>query len=290
MTRVKGSVFNTADQNLFINFVDSYPTALSDNAATNTTNLTTLLATLSVDGGVVVVPHGVALNTPSFPVTTAKIMYVILQGGKVKFKFNDAASTFEVESGTTSWLVAYLSATYSVTAGSFVQSLGHTTDVSDDYTLRATTDYAVHKKLDSVVYETLSVQGADIGKHYFGAGVAVKGALTGFTVAGSEYFIATAGNPVEVVTPIAAGTTSPATTTTKLVLDHSATIATHTINHPATPLDGQTFAVFSRSIITTLTLGSSASIATGHTVATLAALASIEWVWKASASKWYRIK
>lgn len=94
-----------------------------------------------------------------------------------------------------------------------------------------------------------------------------------------------------IVVAVDAGSTAIADDTQQLILNHAATIATYTITLPAAPQDGNVVSIYSRSIVTALTLnaGAGETIATGHTLTTLAAAASVFYMYDAATTSWYRV-
>lgn len=96
----------------------------------------------------------------------------------------------------------------------------------------------------------------------------------------------------QIVVALAAGSTQVADDTPILILNHPATIASYTVTLPQAPQDGNTVSIFSRSIVTALTLaaGAGESIATGHTLTALTAGQSVEYVYDLGTTSWYRVK
>lgn len=96
----------------------------------------------------------------------------------------------------------------------------------------------------------------------------------------------------QIEVPVNAGTTNIANTTRAVVLNHSGTIAAHTINLPGEPQDGNIVEFYSRSQITALTLaaGAGESIATGHTTTATTAGQSFSYIYDADTTSWYRLK
>jgi hypothetical protein len=88
------------------------------------------------------------------------------------------------------------------------------------------------------------------------------------------------------VTPAAAGTTTLTTSTSIVICDHTATIASHTFAFPSSGLtNGQQITIAARSAITTVTLSGGTF---RPAITTLAAGAYVQYTYVTSANAWYR--
>lgn len=98
----------------------------------------------------------------------------------------------------------------------------------------------------------------------------------------SNYAVALA---VQVVTP-STGATVASDGSPVLIINNTGAILALTITMPASPVDGQRFAVSSRSSVTTFTM-SGATIYGG--LSSLLALSYAQFVYSATATAWFRI-
>ena len=74
-----------------------------------------------------------------------------------------------------------------------------------------------------------------------------------------------------------------------LILDPAGTLATGSVTFPATPFDGQNFSISTTQTVTALTLvGGAATVK--NAVTTLAAGATVTYVYAASNTSWYRVQ
>lgn len=85
--------------------------------------------------------------------------------------------------------------------------------------------------------------------------------------------------------PTTGSTITLTNATTVLCLNHTATIATLTINFPSSPSDGQCISICTRSAVTTLTLGNG-TFRGGIT--TIAANGFVEYIYSATGAAWFR--
>lgn len=272
MTRAKGSSFNLGDQGIFTNFLDYNPTARTDTNLVNRNALTALLATLT-DGGVVVVPHGVAIDTNySWPVTSEDLCVVFLQGQRVSFAFNKASATFDQGAESSALTVALIEAdTVAYTDSTISDQV-----VSDTSIIPAASNDLV-RYLGSVPIEATQRAGGTPGRKYLQRGLALTGAFA--QVGAAEIFVLATTE-----------TATCAAATQFCILNHTATIAAGTVVFPSSPANGQTFKLWSRSIVTALTLSSGTdTIPTGHGITTIAAAARAEWIYQSSDTSWYRV-
>jgi hypothetical protein len=140
--------------------------------------------------------------------------------------------------------------------------------------------------------EATQRSGATPGKKYFFKGMKVTGASEfedAITYQARSLFPSTQGK--EIIAAVAAGSTALAETTEFAILNHSATIASYTVTLPDNPKDNQTCRIWSRSIVTALTVAAASgeSIATGSTITTLAAADSAMWIYDLATTSWYRV-
>ena len=90
-------------------------------------------------------------------------------------------------------------------------------------------------------------------------------------------------------TPLTGATITIPNATSVEIINPTGTIATLTLNMPASPLDGQRMAVACGQTVTTLTMsGNGATLLGGLT--TCGAAGGGEWIYKSSNTTWFRIK
>jgi hypothetical protein len=295
MTKVKGSAFNLADQGIFINFLDVVPAAKTNSSAVNAAALNAYLVTLAADGGgVVVIPHGVS-TTWLFPTTSSKLCIIVLKGDTFQIHFNKTDSTWSFNTSLASFILDTLQINESVTYGE--EATNFTDKIVESLSLIDGPSWDLVRYVGDTSAETNACEatqrsGATPGKKYFFKGAEITGTLD---VSGNftnrERVVFPTTHNKEIIAAVAAGSTALADTTEYAILNHSGTIATYTVTLPDNPIDGQTLHLYSRSIVTTLTLaaGSGESIATGSAITTIAAAGHALWIYQESDTSWYRV-
>lgn len=91
-------------------------------------------------------------------------------------------------------------------------------------------------------------------------------------------------------TPLTGFSITVAPTTNIVQITPAGTLATGTIVFPGGPANGQRIRIFSSQVITTLTLTPSAGTTITGAVTTLAANGSVEYVYSAAGTTWFRIQ
>lgn len=306
-TRPKGSSFNFKDQLVFTSATDlGCSSALS--AAANKALIVTELTTLgAASGGVILIPHGIPhdFTSADFPVTAQALCVWELTGTSFKLTPNQTHTT---DLGA---LLETLRIVTPIVIGiDFVDTLTDppTYTYSQEVFNDAGTPTIAGSSYDLCMFapgiatpvEAIARSGAVPGRRYLFKGLDVTGAVTlssTLTVTGAVNLSSTltVANTVvgsrSIQTPLTATAIVCADAVESLILDHAATIAALTITLPPTPADGTPFKLFSRSIVTALTLnaGAGETIATGHGLTALAALQNVEFVYDLASTKWYRV-
>lgn len=306
-TRSKGSAFSFADQGVFTSALDVGCRSTLSASANKALIVTALTALGAASGGVILIPHGISHNFTSvdFPVTAQALCVWELTGTSLKFTSNQTHTTDLGE-----LLETVRIALPKVVGIDFVDVL--TDPPTYTYNLKvfndAGTPVIAGSSFDLCTFipgiatpvEAIARSGATPGLRYFFKGIKVALASVfdaAISVAGAATFgstVSIAGTVVgskSIQAPATASSIVCADGTESLILNHTATIATLIITLPTTPANGTPFKLFSRSIVTTLTLnaGAGETIETGHGLTTLAAAQSAEWVYNLSDTKWYRV-
>lgn len=94
---------------------------------------------------------------------------------------------------------------------------------------------------------------------------------------------------IQLATPISDGSTVTNDSAQTLILNHTATIATHTLSLPLGRNDGQEFRIVSRSAITTVTLNASGGQTIYGGITTLTANGNATFIYSSSNTSWYRL-
>lgn len=285
-TLVKGSIFNFSDQKVFVSAYDVGCRA-TKTAAQNKALIVAALTSMT-SGGVLLIPHGLPHNFTSsdFPITSEHLAVWELTGSYFKLYSNQ---TFTSSLGTilesirldapkaiTLTLVDSITdpITYSFPFGVYNNS-GSPVISGSSY------DVCLFVPGIATPVEATARSGVVPGRKYLFKGLNLTGDLiqNGQTVGGKQ-----------IATPVVDGTTTILASVQYLICNHTATIATHGIVLPNPPADGFVVNIYSRSAITTLALSAAGSktIATGHGITTLAAGASVTYVYDSATSAWYR--
>lgn len=293
VSTVHGSAFAFDKNGVFYSAIDYGARTTKTSGQNDTAIAAALAAMVTAGGGVLLVPHGISHSfdpVTDFPVTANALMVWILTGNsfivysnqEITSDFGDdfAAAFFETPSAVSYRVVDANPPTYT-----------YKFEVYDDAGTPVITGssfdlcWFLPGGTDPVM--ALARNGAKIGALFCFAGLDVTGVTEVDTlkVTGASQF------PKQIITPLTGESHTINDATRYAVLDHAATIAALTLTLPAAPLDGQPVRLFSRSIVTALTLnaGAGETIATGHGVTTIAAAGSVEFVFQSSDSKWYRV-
>lgn len=286
-TRPKGSAFNFADQKLFTSALD-VGCRTWKSAEDNTTAIIAAL-TAMVSGGLLVIPHGVAhdFTASDFPVTTQSLCVWELTGDTFKLltnkthttKLGDLLETVRID-------------TPKVVGVDFVDTL----ETPATYTFQcrvynhpeapvisgSSFDLCFFLPGSVTPSEAIARSGATPGLHYFYAGVNT----TTLTKAGVK------SNSRSIQAPATGAAIVMDQSVEHLILDHAATIAALTVTLPVSPKDGAKHTIFSKASVTALTLNSGvgAVIAAGHGLTALTALQSVDYVYNAANTSWYRVR
>lgn len=289
MGNIKGSAFNFGDQGVFHSVLD-YGARTTKADVQNDVVIAAALTAIAADGGgVLVIPQGIA-NTfdpaTDFPATANPLMVLVLTGNKFQVWSNQDI-TAEIAGTLASLILTAPQAISYRIIDADPATYTYKFEVYDN----AGTPVITGSSFDLCFFlpggvnpiAAFSRSGAKQGALYLFNGLDVTGTLThnGQNLGGKS-----------IQAPAAGGSIQIADNTPNLILNHAATIATLTITLPQNPVDGNVVRIFSRSIVTTLTLnaGAGETIETGHTITTLAAAASVEYQFNSSDSKWYRLR
>lgn len=286
-TRPKGSAFNFADQKLFTSALDvgcrTWKSAEDNTAA--------IIAALTVmeTGGVLVIPHGVehTFTASNFPVTTQSLCVWELTGDTFKIITNKTQTT---ELGEL--LESIRIYTPKVVGIDFVDVLE--TPAAYTFNCRvynhpeapvisgSSFDLCFFLPGAATPSEAIARSGATPGLHYFFAGIDTAT----LTKAGVK------SNSRSIQAPATGTAVAMDATVEHLILDHATTIAALTVTLPVSPKDGAKHTIFSRSDVTALILnpGTGAIIAAGHGLTALTALQSVDYVYNAANTSWYRVR
>lgn len=294
MGTVKGSAFDFHDQGLFYSAIDFGARTSQSSAQNNTAIAAALIAMNVAGGGVLIIPQGIA-NTfneaTDFPVTANPLMVIILTGNQFQLKGNQAITSqfgsvlaqmfLTLPSAVSLRLVDANPATYTYKFEVY-DNAGSPVIVGSSY------DLCFFMPGASTPVAAFARAGATPGQLNLFNGLKV----TGNTEVVSLKVNGQTQTSKSIQAPLTGTSIQIADTTQYLVLDHAATIAALTVTLPQAPLDGNVVKIYSRSIVTALTLaaGTGETIATGHTVTTIAALGSLEYIYNSSDSKWYRVR
>lgn len=290
VSKVKGSAFDMGDQGCFYSVIDYGARTTSIASANNACIATALTAIKNAGGGVLLVPHGIAQSfnpATDFPATANALMVWILTGNSfIVYSNQNITSDFGDE----------FAAAFFNTPSANEYRIVDTNPPTYTYKNKVATASIAGSTFDLCWYlpggvspvMALARNGSQLGYLYLFNGLNCVGVaefdtvnLTGAVQHTKSIQAPTTGSSIQIGDLIR-----------NLILNHSATIATLTVTLPQAPIDGQMVDIFSRSIITTLTLnaGTGETIETGHTLTTLAALASVSYQFQLSDNKWYRVR
>ena len=294
VNKVKGSAIDLGDLGIAHSVYD-YGGRITNTSGQNDTAIATALSAIATaGGGVLVIPHGV-LHTfdpdTDFPVTANALMVWILQGSNFKIYSNQnlaadlgetfASAFFDTPSAIEYKIVDADPPTY--TYKFKVYNNGGSPVISG-----SSYDLCVFLPGGTNPVAAFARNGSKLGALYLFNGLDVTGVaeVDELLVTGQARF------SKEIVVPVAAGSTQIADTTSYLILNHTGTIASHTITLPQVPKDGHVVQIFSLNAITTLTLaaGTGESIETGHGITTIGAAGSVEYMYNLATTKWYRVR
>ena len=290
VSKVKGSAIDLGDLGIAYSVID-YGARSTYTAPENNVHISTALnAIKNAGGGVLVIPHGIAHSfnpATDFPVTANALMVWEITGNTFKISSNQnivgdlgdtfASAFFDTPKAIEYHIVDANPATYT-----------YKLKVATAGIAGSTNDLGVYLPGSSSPTAAFARNGTKLGALFCFAGLDVAG-LTEVDTLLVNGPLRTTKN---IQAPAAAGYIQIGDNDRSLILNHSATIATLTIVLPQNPVDSQPVQIFSRSIVTTLTLnaGTGETIETGHTVTTLAALQNVEFIFNSSDSKWYRTR
>lgn len=298
VSKVKGSAIDLGDLGIAYSVVD-YGARITNTSGQNDTAITAALsAVATAGGGVVVIPHGISHSFDpllDFPVTANALMVWELTGSKFKIYSNQEidgvlGNTFAAAFFTTPSAIQYK------IVDANPPTYTYTCEVYDD----AGTPVISGSSFDlcwflpggTVPVMALARNGAKLGALFLFNGLDVTGntATGSLTVTGTSLLSGAIRTTKAIEAPLTGASIQIADTTRSLILNHSGTIATLTVTLPQAPVDGQEVQIFSRSIVTALTLaaGTGETIETGHTLTALAALQNVAYIFNSGDSKWYR--
>lgn len=288
-SKVKGSAFDFGDQGLFYSVIDYGARKTNLSGPNDAAIQAALAAMVTAGGGVLVIPQGI-LNTfdplTDFPVTASPLMVWELTGNSFKLHCNqnidaDVGDTFAQAFFTDPSAVEYNivdanPATYSYKLKVF-------DDAGDPVITGSSFDLCFFLPGGTDPVAAFARNGAKLGALHLFNGLVMKA---------PAQFEGAIQYTKLIEAPLTGASIVLADYVRYVVLDHAATIAALTITLPATPLDGQAVSIFSRSIVTALTLnaGAGETIAAGHTLTTLTALTSVDYMYDLATTSWYRIK
>lgn len=309
LTSPKGASFSLSDQGIFYSAVDA-GCRVSLSAEVNTTKIVAALEAMT-SGGVLIIPHGISHNFTSadFPVTSEEFCVWELTGTSFKLTSNQALTS---SMGQT--LESIRVVTPKVVGIEFVDVL--TTPPAYTYQVKvynnagspvvAGSSYDLCSFLPGATTpcEAIARSGTYAGRHYFFNGLYATAATVDalsvtdltidddLTVTGDLTHAGVVLGSRSIQAPATGAAIVMADGTEHLILNHAATIATLTVTLPAAPVDGTPVNIYSRSIVTALTLnaGAGETVATGHGATTLAAAGSVSYVFNSSDSAWYRTR
>lgn len=296
VSKVKGSAIDLGNLGIAYSVVD-YGARNTYTAGENNTHITTALnAIKDAGGGVLVIPHGIAQSfnpATDFPVTANALMVWILTGNSfilysnqnITGDFGDAFASafFNIPSAVEYQVVDANPATYT-----------YKMKVANAGIAGSTFDLGFYLPGASTPTAAFARNGSKIGALFCFAGLDVTGLTETdtLTVTGTTQLDGAIGYTKDIQAPASGASIQIADTTRNLILNHTATIATLTVTLPQAPVDGQQVDIFSRSVVTALTLnaGTGETIETGHGITTLAAAGSAGFYFQLSDNKWYRTR
>jgi hypothetical protein len=296
VSKVKGSAFDFGDQGCFYSVIDFGARTTYAAGQNNTAITTALTAIKNAGGGVLMVPHGITQTfnpATDFPATANALMVWILTGNSFLVYSNqnitsDFGDTFAAAVFTTPSAVEYRVIDTNPPVYTFKMK------VADAGIAGSTSDLGFYLPGASSPTAAFARNGSKLGALFCFAGLDVTGLteVDTLTVSGTTTLSGALRTTKDIQAPTTGASIQIADVTRSLVLNHSATIATLTITLPQAPVDGQSVEIFSRSIVTTLTLnaGTGETIETGHTLATLTALQNVCYIFNSGDSKWYRTR
>lgn len=287
MKKVGGSIFDISDQGIFYSVIDYGARKTKSESDNNAAIAAALAAMVTNGGGVLLIPHGIT-NTfnpaTDFPVTANPLMVWQLTGNSFKIFSNQeiasvlgtqfASAYFDSPKTNKLRIVDALPATYT-----YELKVYNNTDTP--LITGSSFDLGFFMPGGVVPVVAIARNGTDIGMLH---------ALKGLTVLGKLGLNGQVRNSRQIVAPATGATVTIAATEQILILNHAATIAALTVVFPEAPKDGNTIEIFSRSIVTALTITSAKAIATGHTVTTIAAAGNLAFIYNDADSSWYRTR
>lgn len=290
VSKVKGSSIDLGDLGIAYSAVD-YGARKTYTAGENNVHIQTALNTIkNAGGGVLVIPHGIAHSfnpATDFPVTANALMVWEITGNSFKISSNQnitgdlgdafASAFFDTPKAVEYQVVDANPATYT-----------YKLKVANAGIAGSTADLGVYLPGASSPTAAFARNGTKLGALFCFAGLDV----TGLTEVDTLLVTGPLRTTKSIQAPAAAGSIQIGDNDRSLILNHTATIATLTIILPQNPVNGQAVQIFSRSIVTTLTLnaGTGETIETGHTLTTLTALQNVEYIFNSSDNKWYRTR
>lgn len=294
VSKVKGSAIDLGDLGIAYSVVD-YGARITNTSGQNDTAIQTALsAVATAGGGVVVIPHGISHTfdpLTDFPVTANALMVWELTGAKFKIYSNQeidgalgnifAAAFFTTPSAIKYKIVDANPATYTYTCEVY-------DDAGSPIISGSSFDLCWFLPGGVTPVMALARNGAKLGALYLFNGLDV----TGTTEVDTLLVTGPLRTTKTIEAPLTGASIQIGDSTRSLILNHSATIATLTVTLPQAPVDGQEVQIFSRSIVTALTLaaGTGETIETGHTLTALAALQNVAYIFNSGDNKWYRTR
>lgn len=289
MRRIRGSAFAFHDQGIFYSLLDFGGKVTNTDVQNDAAIVTALAAMDTAGGGVLIIPHGLAHTfnpATDFPVTVNPLMVIQLTGNQFVIQANQTVTSDFGDILGQMFLTFPSAVSYRIV---------------DENPATYTYKFEVYDNAGSPVIAGSSFDlcifmpgGVDPVAAFSRSG-AVPGSLHLFkqlvlhesmNIAGQDY------NSKSIQAPATGATINWDNETQHLILDHAATIAALTINLPVPAHDGAVISLFSRSIVTALTVTPSAgkSVATGHAITTIAALGSVEYMYNLADTSWYRTR
>ena len=293
MGTIKGSAFNFGDQGLFHSVLD-YGARTSKTDVQNDVFIAAALTAIDGEGGgVLIIPHGIANTfdpTTDFPATANALMVLVWTGNSFKLWSNQTITAELVGTLASVILTTPQAVSYRIIdadPATYTFKLEVYDDSGTPVITGSSYDLCFFLPGGVTPMAAFSRSGAKQGALYLFNGLEVTGLTETDTLkVGGQNF-----RSKSIQAPAAGASIVMADDTQYLILNHAATIATLTVTLPAAPVDGNVVTIFSRSIVTTLTLnaGAGETIETGHTISTLAAASSVSYIFNSSDSKWYRV-
>lgn len=299
--RIKGSSFAFHDQGIFYSLID-FGGRITNNAAQNNACITTALAAMNAaGGGVLIIPHGIIHSfnpATGFPVTANALMVLQFTGNKFVLDSNQSITSDFGDILGQMFLTLPSAVSYRI-----VDANPATHTYKFEVYNNAGVPVITGSSFDLCFFLPGGVNpiaafargGTKPGALYLFAGATFTGGVVDITGGLSVDSLKVAGqtqNSKSIQAPATGTTINWDNATQYLVLNHAATIAALTINLPTAPLDGHVIKLYARSIVTALTLtpGAGKSVAAGHTITTIAALTSIEYIYNVADTSWYRVR